>query len=146
MDHLPTAHDGLQALRDHIVERATAARMKYGLYIDADTILRMLEDRAVVRYPTQISFDAGPLQAGEFAFVQPLGDSPQAGYCIVIHPHFQKQPDLWPLLISYHLVVVNYGEVAEPAEAELFGATLLGLEVDAYYQALCELADSIPKP
>lgn len=120
--------------------------MKYGLYIDAEVIRRLLEDRAVVRYPTRSSFDAGPLQASEFAFVQPLGDSPQAGYCAVIHPQFQKQPDIWPLLISYHLVVVNYGDIAKAAEAELFGATLLGLEVDAYCQALCELADGIPKP
>jgi hypothetical protein len=26
-------------------------------------------------------------------------------------------------------------------EAELFGATLLGMEVEGYYQRLCELAD-----
>jgi hypothetical protein len=39
--------------------------------------------------------------------------------------------------------VINYGSIVETPEAELYGATLLGLEVEAYYQALCELADAM---
>ncbi len=47
------------------------------------------------------------------------------------------------LLIAYHIPVINYGTIVEALDAELFGATLLGLEVEAYYQALCELADAL---
>jgi hypothetical protein len=39
--------------------------------------------------------------------------------------------------------VINYGSIVEAEHAELYGATLLGLEVDTYYQALCELADAM---
>ena len=33
--------------------------------------------------------------------------------------------------------------MADAEGAELYGATLLGLSQESYYQALCELADSI---
>lgn len=139
-----TEEDGRQALRNHIIEKAGAARVKYGFYIDYETICRMLDDPDVVRYPVGIRFDASLLEPGEFAYAQQLGESPSAGYCLFIHPYFENQQENLPLLIAYHIVDINYGEIATSAEAELFGATLLGLDVDAYYQALCELADSMP--
>ncbi len=107
----------------------------------------MLDDREVVRYPTGLRFDAEPLQAGEFAFAQPLGEHPADGYCLFVHPCFENRREVWPLLTAYHIPVINYGDsVVTHEEAELFGATLLGMEIDAYYQALCELTDSIPGP
>lgn len=140
-----TEEDGRQSLHDHIVDKATASRIKYGLYIDADAMVKMLNDREVVRYPTELRFDAAPLIPGEFAQALPLGDRPQDGFCLFVHPWFERQKEIWPLLLAYHVVRVNYGEVAGSDEAELFGATLLGLDIQTYYQALCELADSIPQ-
>ncbi len=136
--------DGRIALREHVVEKAMDARLRHGLYIDADEMVRVLDDRAVVRYPVGIRFDAEALEPGEFAWPMPLGDSPSKGFCLFIHPCFEDQPDAWPLLIAYHIPSINYGEIATHEEAELFGATLLGLEKDEYYNALCELTDSIP--
>ncbi|MHC4413787.1 MAG: hypothetical protein ACYS0G_00730 [Planctomycetota bacterium] len=133
-----------RAFREHLAGKAASARLRYGLYVDAESIVRMLDDRAVVRYPTSIRFDAAPLQPHEFAHTQPLGFDPSDGYCLFIHPHFERQPENWPLLIAYHIPAINYGDVVEAAHAELFGATLLGLDVETYYRALCELADSIP--
>lgn len=140
----PSGEDGLRALHDHLVERAQHARLKYGLYIDHDAIVRMLDDRDVVRYPTGLRFDADLLQPGEFACACPLGAEPADGFCMAVHPWFEYQREIWPLLIAYHIPTINYGEIVTREEAELFGATLLGLEQEAYYQALCELADSIP--
>jgi hypothetical protein len=48
-----------------------------------------------------------------------------------------------PHVVLYQLVLVNYGEFASADDAETFGANVLGLSKDAYYQALCELADEI---
>ncbi len=132
-----------QAFGEHIVEKATAARFKYGLYIDTDAVLRMLDDRTVVRYPTSLVFDASPLQTHEFGYPQPLGFHASDGYALCIHPCFRPQREIWPLLIAYHIPVINYGAIVEAPDAELFGATLLGLEVEAYYGALCELADAM---
>ena len=137
------AEQAKQAFHEHLVDKATAARFKYGLYIDTDAILKMLGDETVVRYPTTLVFDASPLQPHEFAYPQPIGFHASDGYALCLHPYFRPQRELWPLLIAYHLPVINYGSIVETSEAELYGATLLGLEVEAYYQALCELADAM---
>ncbi len=138
-----TEEDGRSALRDHVVEKAAQARRKCGGRVDYATILALLDDREIVRYPTRLRFDANPLEPGEFAFAQPLGAHPRDGYCLYVHPAFERREELLPLLIAYHIVRVNYGEIATHAEAELFGATLLGLAVDEYYAALCAAADEI---
>jgi hypothetical protein len=115
------------------------------MYIDADSIIKMLDDPNIVRYPVSIRFDDGPLQPGEFAMPIALGDHPSKGFCLCIHPYFEQQPEAWPLLIAYHIPTINYGEIVSHEDAEHFGATLVGLDTDSYYQAICELADSIPR-
>jgi hypothetical protein len=132
-----------QGFLEHVREKATAARMKHGLYVDTDAVLAMLDDRTIVRHPTSIVFDASPLQPHEFAFPQPIGFHASDGYALCLHPCFRGQREIWSLLIAYHIPVINYGEIVDADVAELFGATLHGLEVETYYQALCELADSI---
>ncbi|MHC5001745.1 MAG: hypothetical protein ACYTJ0_01340 [Planctomycetota bacterium] len=141
--HQPTEADGREALRDHLVAKAIEARQTYGPEIDAPAILAMLDDRTVVRYPTGLRFDAEPLEPGEFAWAAPLGGHPEQGYCLVVHPCFEDRPDVLPMLVAYHLPDINYGEVVTAADAELFAATLLGLEVEAYYGMLCTLVDGM---
>ena len=139
-----TEQDGKSALREHVETKAHEARLSHGLYIDADEIVRMLDDRNVVRYPVGIRFDADPLEPGEFAWPMPLGEHPSAGFCLFVHPWFESQPQVWPLLIAYHIPSINYGDIASHEDAERYGATLLGLSPDEYYKAICELVDSIP--
>ncbi len=139
-----TEHDASVALKDHLAAKAMNARLSYGLYIDAETIVKMLDDRTIVRYPVGIRFDDGPLEPGEFAVPVALGDHPSSGFCLFIHPYFEQQPEAWPLLIAYHIPSINYGEIVSHDDAEHFGATLIGLDTDTYYEALCELVDSIP--
>ncbi len=137
-----TEQDGRIALRDHVEEKAREARRKYGS-AGWPQLQAMLDDRAVVRYPTEIRFDAGPLQAGEFAHAAMLGNHPGDGYCLYVHPSFEGRSEDLPLLVAYHLVCVNYGDIVTAEEAELFGAALLGMDVEAYYQRLCQLADEL---
>lgn len=139
-----TEQDGKTALLDHVDAKAQEARLSHGLYIDADVIVRMLDDRAIVRYPVGIRFDADPLEAGEFAWAMPLGEHPSAGFCLFLHPWFESQPQVWPLLIAYHIPSINYGDIVAHEDAERYGASLLGLSTEEYYRALCELVDSIP--
>lgn len=157
-DDVPTEADARASLRDHVVAKARAARARYadgsgaaatgtgGIGgIDRAALLRMLEDRAVVRYPLGIRFDAGPLKTGEFACLEPLGDHPSDGYCLFIHPLFAPVDHLIPALVAYYIPSVNYGDVVSHVEAEHFGAALLGLDVDAYYTMLCAAADSLTR-
>jgi len=113
--------------------------------LDRAALDALLLDRSVVRYPLGVRFDSEPLQPGEFACLEALGDHPSAGFCLFVHPMFEAEHDLIPALAVYYIPSVNYGEVATHVEAELFGATLLGLEVEAYYRLLCSVADAVPR-
>ncbi len=138
-----TEQDGRRALRDHLLERAAMARERHGPVIDDAAILRVLNDRDIVRYPMGVRFDSNSLEPGEFAFAQALGDHPREGYCLFVHPVFEKRRDLWPLLISYYIPPVNYGDIADAEDCECFGAALLGLDQEDYYGMLCQAADSV---
>ena len=142
-DPLPTAESAQQSLRDHVVTKALQARFSRSGEMSRDIILRMLEDRSVVRYPVGVRFDAQPLHPGEFACLEPLGEHPADGFCLNIHPAFAQENDLLPLLIAYYIPSVNYGEVASHVEAELFGSTLLGMDREEYYRVLCAAADAL---
>ncbi len=142
--HRPSAEEAQQSLRDHVVTRATEAGLRRGGFFDRAVITQMLQDRSVVRYPLGVRFDAEPLQPGEFAYLEALGTHPSEGFCLYIHPEFEPVDDLIPLLIAYYIPAVNYGDVATHVEAELFGATLLGIDVEEYYKILCSVADSVP--
>lgn len=141
-----TEGDGRRALRDHVLERAHLARAKHGPVIDADGIMKVLDDRTIVRYPVGVRFDTAGLKKGEIAHAEPLGEHPSAGFCLFVHPAFEARRDLWPLLMAYHIPPINYGDITEPDDCEAFGAALLGLGVEDYYQQLCAAADSIATP
>ncbi len=140
----PTANDGQEALRDHLIEKALLARSRYGPAIDARAIRRLLVDSEIVRYETEIVFDANPLQPGEFAWPELLDDQTPPKCRLIVHPHFRERPEVLPYLVAYHVPSINYLDLATHEEAELFGAALLGLEVDAYYERVCALADGMP--
>lgn len=144
MTDRPTEQDGRQALRDHLLEKACPARARYGPSIGADEIVSILSDREVVRYPTVLRFDDTNLMPGEFAHAEAVGEHPADGFCLYVHPCFEPMRDVWPLLIAYHIPPINYGEIVEAEDCEVFGAALLGLETGAYYAKLCELADLVP--
>lgn len=138
-----TAEDGKESLKAHAAARGTEIHAKYGPVIGWSELLRILEDRACVRYPCEIVFDAGPLQTGEFAWPMARGDRPEDGFILYVHPRFATRLDRVPYLVLYQLVLVNYGQFASPEDAEVFGAGALGISRDAYYQAVCDLADEI---
>jgi hypothetical protein len=135
--------EGHRALCDHAAECAARARERYGV-IDAEVLPGLLQDPLVTRRPAEVRFETALLKPGEPAYVEPRGDNPDDGFVIWVHPHFQDRPEALPLLVAYQLVRVNYGEVATHAEAEAFGAALLGLDRDEYYTRMCALADELP--
>jgi len=139
----PSESDARQALRDHLIECAVAARRRHGPAIDADAFVRLLDDCEAVRYPTGFRFDTDGLRSGEFAYPIPLGDHPSRGFCLVVHPAFSSRPEVWPLLLAYYLPTINYGDIVTPEDCEQFAAALLGIPAETYYRTLCALADSI---
>jgi hypothetical protein len=138
-----TAEDGRQSLSAHVAAKGAEIQAKYGPRLGWRELQQLLQDRAHVRYPCELVFDAAPLQPGEFAHPIPKGDRPEDGFTMFIHPFFMTQTDKIPYLVLYQLVLVNYGDFASPDDAEIFAAGALGLTPDDYYQSLCELADEI---
>jgi hypothetical protein len=136
-----TIEDARQSLTAHVAVKGAEIHEKYGPRIGWDELLRILEDRACVRYPCEIQFDASPLLDGEFAHAIAKGGQPEEGFTIFVHPLLSANPAQVPYLVLYQLVLVNYGEFASADDAETFGANALGLPKDDYYQALCAMAD-----
>jgi hypothetical protein len=141
-----TVEDGRQSLNAHVALKAEQIRAKYGPRFSWNELLRLLEDTEFVRYPCTIAFDDKRLLDGEFACAIARGDDPAEGYTIYVHPYFSTELTKVPWLVLYHLVVVNYGDFASADDAEVFGATVLGVSRDEYYRTLCEMADSISEP
>ena len=143
----PTEEDGKRSLIGHATEKACEARQIYGgptPGLSPSALNALLEDNRFVRYPVRIAFDATPLQSGEFAFTQQNDpESPSAGFTLYVHPRFENDDTVLPMLVVYHLVSVNYGEIASAEAAEIYGSTLMGLDTETYYQELCRAADSL---
>lgn len=138
-----TAADARQSLSAHVAIKGAEIAVKYGPHIGWKELPLILQDRAFVRYPCEIVFDSTQLQPGEFAHPVPKGGKPEDGFAIHVHPVFMTQLQRVAWLVLYQLVLVNYGEFASPADAEIFGAAALGVSQDEYYVALCELADQL---
>jgi hypothetical protein len=145
-----TLDDARQSLNAHVAEKGTAIRGKYGPTIGWRELQRLLADRACVRYPCEIAFDAGPLEPGECAYPMAKGARPEDGFRLCVHPFFSTRLEQVSSLVLYQLVRVNYGEFASADDAETFGASALGLTRDEYYHNLCMLADqldaAVPQP
>jgi hypothetical protein len=132
----------------HAQAQATGVhiRQTYGDHIGWNELLRILADPSCARFPCEVQFDAQPLLPGEFAHPEPKGTRPEEGFTICVHPRFGDQPDMVPYLVLYQLVVVNYGELATPDDAETLGCEALGLPKEDYYLTLCRLADQLGTP
>ena len=72
-----TADDARQSLNAHVAAKGAEIRAKYGPSIGWRELRRLLEDRAHVRYPCHIVFDAAPLEPGEFAHPVARGNRPE---------------------------------------------------------------------
>ena len=136
-----TAEGAQQSLTGHVEAKGLEIFLKYGPQIGWGELQRLLNDRAYVRYPCEIAFDAAPLNPGEFSYPMPKGPVPEDGFTLFVHPVFMLQLERVPALVLYQLVAVNYGEFASSHDAETFGAAALGLTRDEYYTMLCAAAD-----
>jgi hypothetical protein len=136
-----TIDDGKRALSEHAVDKAFEIRERYG-EIDYPTLLHLLEDRDFVRFPTGVTF--GALEDPElFAICNPISEDPEDGYTIQVDPRFEDRPDLLPAMVLYHLVTVNYGDFATCEDAEKFGAAVLDIPQERYYNLLCSIVDGL---
>jgi hypothetical protein len=132
-----------QLLTADLPAKAANIRQRYGPEIGWDQLQELLRDPEVTPFPCEVRFDATPLLPGEFGHPVAKGELKEHGFIIYLHPQFATQLSQVPYLVLHQLVLINYGEVATPEDAETFGAIALGLSKDAYYRVLCELSSQI---
>ena len=91
-----TADDARQSLTAHVAAKGAEIREKYGPVIGWDDLQRIVADRACVRYPCEIVFDAAPLEAGETAHPVPKGERPEDGFTLCVNPYFSTRLEQAP--------------------------------------------------
>ncbi len=138
-----TADDAKQPLTAHVAAKGAEIFAQYGPHLGWGELQRLLQDRAFVRYPCEIRFDASALEPGEFAYPMANAETPEGGFTMYVHPVYMLDLDRVAWLVLYQLVALNYGEFASADDAEVFGANALGIERDAYYNGICEMADQL---
>jgi len=131
------------AVTVHAEEKAVEIRDKYGPDIDYPVLLQILGDRKSIRNPVEIRFSSTAIEPGLFAVTESFSENPADGYSITLHESFRNRPEVLPALILYQAVIINYGDLATAIDAEVFGAGVLGMERDAYYDLIVDLTDSI---
>lgn len=132
---------GQQSLHEHLVAQAIVAHQKHGP-ITADNLNALLQDPDCLRHSVRLVFEFGQMAMHQFA--QPDIDwrnTEQDGRVLYLRPLLRERPDLLPLAVAYMIPVVNYGEIITDDHCRAYGATLLGMMEDEYYQQICALAD-----
>ena len=132
---------GQQSLREHLVAQAVVAHRKHGP-LTADKLDALLHDPDCLRHPVRLVFEFGEMAMHQFA--QPDIDwrnTEQDGRVLYVRPPLRKQPELLPLAVAYMIPLINYGDIITDPHCLLYGATLLGMMEEEYYQNLCALSE-----
>lgn len=135
---------GEEALRGHLLAQAQVAHARHapicGAGLDA-----LLRDRECVRHPVRLEFGFGGMAPHQFAQPEPDRRDPcGTGVVLCLRPLLRDRPEWVALAVAYMIPVINYGEgVVGDAHCLLYGAALLGLTEDEFYQELCSLAEFV---
>ena len=132
---------GQDSLREHFLAQATVANQKHGP-LTADKLDALLHDPDCLRHPVRLVFEYGEMARHQFA--QPDLDwrnPDQDGRVLYLRPLLRERPALLPLAVAYMVPLINYGDIITDEHCLLYGATLLGMMEDEYYERLCALAD-----
>jgi len=117
------------------------AHQKHGP-LTAEKLGAFLHDPDCLRYPVRTVFEFGEMAMHQFA--QPDIDwrnTDQDGRVLYVRPLLRDRPDLLPLVVAYMIPVINYGDIVTDQHCLLYGAALLGMMEEEYYDQLCALSD-----
>lgn len=134
---------GQQSLREHLLAQAIVAHQKYSP-LTADKLDALLHDPDCLRHPVRLVFEFSEMAMHQFA--QPDIDwrnTEQDGRVLYVRPLLRERPDLLPLAVAYMIPLINYGDIISDDHCLQYGAAMLGLMEDEYYQQMCALADFI---
>ena len=132
---------GEEGLRAHLVDTAMRAHSMFAPVL-GENLLRLLDDRNLVRYPVRIAYELGSMAPHQFGQPEPE----DGGVVLYLHPQLEPVPLDAAFAVAYFLPLINYGQLINDDHCLLYGATLHGLMLDQYFSELCRIADSIGVP
>ena len=134
---------GEGSLREHIAAQAVVAHHKHAPLTFAG-LDALLSDPECLRYPVRLVFEFGEMAVHQFA--QPDLDhrnQEHDGRVLYLRPLLRDHPDLTVLAVAYMIPVINYGEIVADEHCLRYGATLLGMMEQEFYEAICGMADFV---
>jgi hypothetical protein len=134
---------GEDSLKQRLHEQAILAHFRHGALTPKNLEI-FLSDPECVRYPTRLVFEFGEMAMHQFA--QPDLDyrnTSEDGRILYLRPVLRDHPDLTVLAVAYMTPLINYGEVINDEHCLHYGATLLGLMDQEFYDKVCKLADFV---
>ena len=147
LDNNANVDDSVEALdallRDHAERAVERAKDKMGGVLTEGTLPVFLMDGDCLRCPTTLTYSDDGLAENQFAEPVFQGSEEQLTCTLQIATRFEPHPQYLPLFVAYMAPVINYGQLADLALCEHYGASLLGLETDEYYKQLCDAFDSV---
>lgn len=129
---------GEDSLREHLVDTAIVAHELF-FPLAGEQLQAFLENRNMVRHPVELVFEIGSMAGHQFAQPEPDGD----GFRLSVHPALQKRGTDLAMAVAYFVPVMNYGSLINDDHCLIYGATLFGMTIEAYYAELCRIAGDI---
>jgi hypothetical protein len=134
---------GEDSLKARLLEQAISAHQKHGP-ISLAKLEILLTDPECVRYPTRTVFGVGDMAMHQFA--QPGVDDrnlERNGRVLYLRPALRDRPELIVPAVAYMIPVINYGDLIRDEHCLLYGAALLGLMEEEFYDHICAVADFV---
>ena len=134
---------GEESLRDHIAAQALVAHHKHAPLTFAG-LDALLADPECLRHPTRLVFEFGEMAGHQFADPGPdLRHPEQDGRVLYLRPLLRDRPELALLAVAYMIPVINYGNIVTDEHCVRYGAALLGMMEEEFYDAVCRMADYV---
>lgn len=134
---------GRDSLRDHLMAQAVVAHRKHGPLCAANLEL-FLRDPECLRHPVRLVFEYGEMAMHQFAQADVDWRNPAVdGRVLYVRPALREAPESLPLAVAYHVPLINYGDIVSDALCLAYGAAVLGLTEDEYYDGLCAMCDAL---
>lgn len=130
-----------QSLLDHAAAAALRARDALGGPLNEKNLAQFLDGKEGLRYPTAIEFEETSLESHQFAHPVFTEEEGQRRCVLQLRPKYAAHPSTHPLIVAYMAAAINYGFVADSALCERYGGTIMDMTEDAFYAAVCAIAD-----
>ena len=133
-----------QCLMSHAQETASRALERLGGPLSLENLDAFLIDSDCMKYRAMIVFDSTPFEPRQFALPVFQGGSPQRLCKLYVHPYFASAREYLPLIVAYMAAAINFGGSVPLSFCEMYGAALLQVPQEDFYDAIRDISRLVP--